>query len=234
MPGGAPYGTLAVGLYVHERNRRRCKARQADTERLARALPVVLFAPPGGQGLRARPHRRPSTAPRSTLRAYAEVGLGLPHFSGAQLRLGIPVLPDALRPADLLAYGPDGSEHVALYIGGGLSVEARGVDSGVVVAPARVTGERFGTAPRGVGACDRSASVVVGDRDRRRPQTGGPPVAGSAWNRALATDGRQLDREASPPAGCGERAARLGRRRRPPPSSARADAPSPCRPGAVR
>lgn len=83
-----------------------------------------------------------------TKRAYAEVGLGLPHFSGAQLGLGIPVRAEALVPADLLAYGPAGADHIAMYVGGGVAVEARGAASGVVVSAARVGGERFAGATR--------------------------------------------------------------------------------------
>ncbi len=73
-----------------------------------------------------------------TKAAYAQIRLGLPHFSGAQLHLGVPVPPDALRPGDLLAYGPDGSEHVTMAIGGGLVVEAKGRAYGVIVDAARV------------------------------------------------------------------------------------------------
>jgi cell wall-associated NlpC family hydrolase len=73
-----------------------------------------------------------------TKAAYAQLHLGLPHFSGAQLHLGIPVTPETLRPGDLLTYGLDGSEHVTMYIGDGLVVEAKGRAYGVIVAPARV------------------------------------------------------------------------------------------------
>jgi cell wall-associated NlpC family hydrolase len=62
----------------------------------------------------------------------------LPHFSGAQLHIGIPVPPESIRPGDLLTYGPDGADHVTLSIGGGLVVEAKGRAYGVIVAPARV------------------------------------------------------------------------------------------------
>lgn len=72
-----------------------------------------------------------------TKAAYAQIHLGLPHFSGAQLHLGLPVAPDALRPGDLLTYGPDGSEHVTMYIGANLDVEAKGRAYGVVVAGIR-------------------------------------------------------------------------------------------------
>jgi cell wall-associated NlpC family hydrolase len=73
-----------------------------------------------------------------TKAAYAQIRLGLPHFSGAQLHIGIPVAPEALRPGDLLTYGPDGSEHVTMYIGDGLVVEAKGRAYGVIVGQARV------------------------------------------------------------------------------------------------
>jgi hypothetical protein len=72
-----------------------------------------------------------------TKAAYAQIRLGLPHFSGAQLHLGIPVTPETIRTGDLLTYGPDGSEHVTMSIGGGLVVEAKGRAYGVIVAPAR-------------------------------------------------------------------------------------------------
>lgn len=73
-----------------------------------------------------------------TKAAYAQLHLGLPHFSGAQLHLGVPVTPETLRPGDLLTYGPDGSEHVTMYIGDNLVVEAKGRAYGVIVSPARV------------------------------------------------------------------------------------------------
>lgn len=73
-----------------------------------------------------------------TKAAYAQIRLGLPHFSGAQLHVGVPVPPEALRPGDLLTYGPDGSEHVTMFIGGGLVVAAKGRAYGVIIEPARV------------------------------------------------------------------------------------------------
>jgi cell wall-associated NlpC family hydrolase len=70
-----------------------------------------------------------------TRRAWAESGIGLPHFSGAQLHTGLPVAPAHLRPGDLLAYGPDGTQHVVLYVGAGTVVQAEGRAWGVVVTP---------------------------------------------------------------------------------------------------
>ena len=39
--------------------------------------------------------------------------------------------PESLRPGDLLTYGPDGADHVTMYIGDGLVVEAKGRAYGV-------------------------------------------------------------------------------------------------------
>jgi peptidoglycan DL-endopeptidase CwlO len=87
-----------------------------------------------------------------TERAWAESGVGLPHFSGAQLHAGIPVTPSQLRPGDLLTYGPDGADHVTMYVGAGLVVEAKGRQWGVVVSHADVDASsgRFAGASRPV------------------------------------------------------------------------------------
>ena len=68
-----------------------------------------------------------------TIRAWAEAGLALPHFSGAQFALGQPILPLDLNPGDLLTYGFYGMDHVTMYVGQGLVVEAKGHAYGVVV-----------------------------------------------------------------------------------------------------
>jgi cell wall-associated NlpC family hydrolase len=51
-----------------------------------------------------------------------------------------------IQPGDLLFYGPDGSEHVAMYVGGGEMIEAP--ETGQVV---HVTGVRTGDGFAGVG-----------------------------------------------------------------------------------
>ncbi len=73
-----------------------------------------------------------------TRRAWQQSGISLPHFSGAQLRIGFPVAPEAVRPGDLLVYGPDGADHVVLAIGLGFDVEAKGRAFGVVIDTADV------------------------------------------------------------------------------------------------
>jgi cell wall-associated NlpC family hydrolase len=83
-----------------------------------------------------------------TRRAWEENGIGIPHFSGAQLHVGTPVALADIRPGDLLAYGPDGSEHVVLSIGAGWDVEAKGTQWGVVVEKADTTSPRYAGASR--------------------------------------------------------------------------------------
>lgn len=47
---------------------------------------------------------------------YAQVGVSLPHYSGAQWNAGVPVSRDQLEPGDLVFF--DGLSHVGIYIGG--------------------------------------------------------------------------------------------------------------------
>ena len=56
--------------------------------------------------------------------SWGQVGVGLPHYSGAQMSDSTPVPVSDLQPGDLLFYGPGGSEHVAMYVGGGSMIEA--------------------------------------------------------------------------------------------------------------
>jgi cell wall-associated NlpC family hydrolase len=56
--------------------------------------------------------------------AYAQVGIGLPRTSGAQFGATTHIPLADIQPGDLLFYGPGGSEHVAMYVGGGSMIEA--------------------------------------------------------------------------------------------------------------
>jgi cell wall-associated NlpC family hydrolase len=55
---------------------------------------------------------------------YAQLGIQLPHYSGYQQNLGVPVPMDALIPGDLVFIGYPVSHHVALYAGNGTVIEA--------------------------------------------------------------------------------------------------------------
>ncbi len=67
--------------------------------------------------------------------AYAGVGVKLPRSSGEQYKVGQKVVPALALPGDLLFYGPEGTQSVALFIGNGQMVET--TDSGVTVSPVR-------------------------------------------------------------------------------------------------
>jgi cell wall-associated NlpC family hydrolase len=56
--------------------------------------------------------------------SWGRVGVGLPHYSGAQMSDSTPVPLSDLQPGDLLFYGPGGSDHVAMYVSPGTMIEA--------------------------------------------------------------------------------------------------------------
>jgi cell wall-associated NlpC family hydrolase len=53
---------------------------------------------------------------------YAQVGVSLPHYTGAQWQMGVPVAYSDLEPGDLVFF--DGLGHVGIYIGGGEFIDA--------------------------------------------------------------------------------------------------------------
>ena len=78
--------------------------------------------------------------------SWGQVGVGLPHYSGAQMADSAPVPISDLQPGDLLFYGPGGSEHVAMYVGPGEMIEAPYTGASVWV-----TGLRLGDGFVGAG-----------------------------------------------------------------------------------
>jgi len=78
--------------------------------------------------------------------SYAQVGISLPHFSGAQYDDTTHIPLADIEPGDLLFYGPGGSEHVAMYVGGGSMIEAP-----YTGATVWITGVRTGPDFAGVG-----------------------------------------------------------------------------------
>jgi cell wall-associated NlpC family hydrolase len=54
--------------------------------------------------------------------AYSQVGVSLPHYTGAQWNVGVPVSRSDLQPGDLVFF--DGLGHVGIYIGGGQFIHA--------------------------------------------------------------------------------------------------------------
>ena len=76
-----------------------------------------------------------------TARAWQEAGVSLAHYSGAQYQQTMRIGSGDLQPGDLVFYGPGGSNHVEIYIGGGMVVSASNPSSGVKLA-----GVRYGSA----------------------------------------------------------------------------------------
>jgi cell wall-associated NlpC family hydrolase len=53
---------------------------------------------------------------------YSQVGVSLPHYTGAQWNVGVPVSRSDLQPGDLVFF--DGLGHVGIYVGGGQFIHA--------------------------------------------------------------------------------------------------------------
>jgi cell wall-associated NlpC family hydrolase len=70
--------------------------------------------------------------------AYAGVGVKLPRSSGEMYKVGQKVVPSQALPGDLIFYGPEGTQSVALFTGNGQMVET--TDAGVTVSPVRTNG----------------------------------------------------------------------------------------------
>jgi cell wall-associated NlpC family hydrolase len=76
--------------------------------------------------------------------SWGQVGVGLPHFSGAQMADSTPVPISDLQPGDLLFYGPGGDTHVAMYVGGGSMIEAPFTGASVWITGLRLGGNFVG------------------------------------------------------------------------------------------
>ncbi|GAC1635494.1 MAG: NlpC/P60 family peptidoglycan-binding protein RipD [Mycobacterium sp.] len=102
----------------------------------------------GAAGLNLTPLAAPVIEPRVTrvgfdasgliVYAFAGAGIKMPRTSGDQYKVGQKVLPSQALPGDLLFYGPEGTQSVALFIGNGQMVEA--TDPAVTVSPVRTAG----------------------------------------------------------------------------------------------
>jgi cell wall-associated NlpC family hydrolase len=74
------------------------------------------------------------------LYAFAGVGIKLDHYSGSQYNAGRKVPSSQARRGDMLFWGPNASQHVALYLGDGQMLEAPYPGSVVKVSPVRTSG----------------------------------------------------------------------------------------------
>lgn len=72
--------------------------------------------------------------------AFAGVGVLLPRYSGDQYDAGRKVPPSQAKRGDLLFWGPGGSQHEAIYLGGGQMLEAQQTGVPIKVSPVRKGG----------------------------------------------------------------------------------------------
>ena len=70
--------------------------------------------------------------------AYEAAGIYLPHYSGAQFADTMRVPLYDIQPGDLLFYGYNGDEHVAMYVGQGMMIEAPQTGYQVHITPVRL------------------------------------------------------------------------------------------------
>jgi cell wall-associated NlpC family hydrolase len=61
----------------------------------------------------------------------------MPRTSGEQYNAGMKVTPAQALPGDLIFYGPEGSQSVAMFVGNGMMVEA--TEPAVTVTPVRTS-----------------------------------------------------------------------------------------------
>jgi cell wall-associated NlpC family hydrolase len=103
----------------------------------SRAAAAIGFA----EAQLGKPYRYAATGPNSydcsglTMMAWASAGVSMSHYSGAQYQMFPHVPLNALQPGDLIFWGSGGSEHVSMYIGGGLQIAATHTGDYVRIQP---------------------------------------------------------------------------------------------------
>ena len=120
--------------------------------------PTAAPAPSGGAAAAVafahaqlgKPYAYAAAGPESydcsglTMAAWRAGGISLPHYSGAQYSRLKKVSMSALQPGDLIFWGPGGSDHVAISIGGGKIISAP--YTGAVVRIQGIWGSPIGAA----------------------------------------------------------------------------------------
>jgi cell wall-associated NlpC family hydrolase len=115
----------------------------------ARAAAAIQYA----EAQLGKPYEYAASGPNTfdcsglTMMAWAAAGVSMPHYSGAQYAMFPHVPLDELQPGDLIFKGPGGSEHVSMYIGGGLQIAATHTGDYVRIQP--VSGNSIGAARPG-------------------------------------------------------------------------------------
>ncbi|MBM3670883.1 MAG: NlpC/P60 family protein [Actinobacteria bacterium] len=106
--------------------------------------------PPNGSAAQAIAYARGlvgapySTSPRTgpsydcsglTLSAWGAAGVSIGNNSSNQFSSNVQIPLAAVQPGDLIFWGPDGSSHVALYVGGGMIIDASSSQNAVMERP---------------------------------------------------------------------------------------------------
>lgn len=147
-------GELAELVRQEQARRRAEEAARLAAERARREAEqqVPITAPPANgtvanTAIRAgltkigSPYRWGEDGPSSfdcsgfTMWAFAQAGVNLPHFSGAQYAMTTRISRSQLQAGDLVFWGRSGSSHVAIYMGNNQLLHAFGSAGGVAVTP---------------------------------------------------------------------------------------------------
>jgi cell wall-associated NlpC family hydrolase len=105
---------------------------------LSSNVAVAGLSPLGSPVVEPRVSRVGFDSSGLVLYAFAGVGIKMPRSSGEQYKVGRKIPPSQALPGDLIFYGPEGSQSVALFVGNGQMVEA--TDPAVTVSPVRTNG----------------------------------------------------------------------------------------------
>jgi cell wall-associated NlpC family hydrolase len=105
---------------------------------LSSNVAVAGLSPLGSPVVEPRVSRVGFDSSGLVLYAFAGVGIKMPRSSGEQYKVGRKIPPSQALPGDLIFYGPEGSQSVALFVGNGQMVEA--TDPAVAVSPVRTNG----------------------------------------------------------------------------------------------
>jgi peptidoglycan DL-endopeptidase CwlO len=99
-----------------------------------------------------KPYQYAATGPDAfdcsglTMMAWAQGGVSMPHYSGAQAAM-FPQVPDSeLQPGDLAIYYPD-HHHVGIYVGDGMTISATHTGDYVRLQPVFRSGYQFSVRP---------------------------------------------------------------------------------------
>jgi cell wall-associated NlpC family hydrolase len=114
-----------------------------------RAAAAIAYA----EAQLGKPYQYAATGPNTfdcsglTMMAWAQAGVSMPHYSAAQGAMFPRVPDDQLSPGDLVIYYPD-EHHVAIYVGGGMTIAATQTGDFVKLQPVFRSSFQYAVRPR--------------------------------------------------------------------------------------